>query len=449
MTASQALADWAAGFRLESAPAEAVAQSRKALLNSVLTAIGGYDVNHTQRALSTALADQIGGPSRVLVSGNRLPVGMAGFVNAVMVNALGQEETHLESGTHPAETTAPIVLAEGEALGAGGRDVLEAFTVGVQVAGAVGGMALVTDDRERLAHPPSAYGSVGAAAAVAKLHKLTPEQTGNAIGLAATMAAGPAGAIKAGTGEYHYLKGTCALHANLACRLAALEAPVNPLALEGPGGFYRIWADIPVTELGDFDVAGDVARYVANHWVAPELFFKRYPVNYFNQEFIDQAKRLATSIDKDSITAVRVRIGAIPAEVGGLTTAPFGERSRAMMSTRFGVACILARGQVTLADTLAPDAEDILHFVRLIDVVADSGDTAVLEIDAGGQTHGGPLTPEQRDFRLTEDELCEIGNRIAAERLGPTGAAHLVDLLKHIEQVPDITEVISATIPAR
>jgi 2-methylcitrate dehydratase PrpD len=309
-------------------------------------------------------------------------------------------------------------------------------------------MTLLTDSRERLAHPPSAYGSIGAAAAAAKLWKLPSAQTANALGLAATMAAGPAGAIKAGTGEYHYLKGTVAIHAHLATQLAQAGAPVNPLALEGPGGFYRIWSAIPTAELAAFDVATDLANYVSGHWVAPELFFKRYPVNYFNQEFIAQADRIAkdNGLTAAAITAIRIRIGSIPAEVGGLTGAPFGERSRAMMATRFGVACMLARGRVTLADTLSPDGEDVLQLVEKAEIEASSGDAAFLEIDADGQTYGGTLTPAQRDFRLTESEICEIGQGIATPVLDESKTQQLIELLLAIENIPEISQVVTATL---
>ena len=131
--AAAALAEWSVGFTLEDAPLAARDAARKALLNSIATAIGAAEIDHTKRALAFACSDRQSGPSHVLVTGYAPPPGSGIFVNGVMVNALGQEETHLPSGTHPAETTLPIVLAEAEAVGATGRELLEAFIVGMQV----------------------------------------------------------------------------------------------------------------------------------------------------------------------------------------------------------------------------------------------------------------------------------------------------------------------------
>lgn len=116
--AAAALADWSIGFTLEDAPVRARDESRKALMNSIATAIGAVDINHTERALAFAKSDGASGPAHVLVTGDALPSAQAAFVNGVMMNALGQEETHIPSATRPAETTAPIVLAKADATDA-------------------------------------------------------------------------------------------------------------------------------------------------------------------------------------------------------------------------------------------------------------------------------------------------------------------------------------------
>lgn len=451
-TATQALAEWVVGFRLEHAPDGVRAESRKALFNSVATAIGGAQIDHVQRALVTARADGQRGPSHVLVEGDGLPPSLAAFVNAVMVNALGQEETHLPSGTHPAETTAPIVLAEAEAVGATGRDLLEAFIVGMQVSGAVGGMSLVWRDREVVAQSPSAYGAVGAAAAAAKLRGLDVDQTAHALELGAMFAAAPAESMRQGTGEYHYLKGMVAQHAHIAASLAQAGAPASTTALEGPTGFYRVWGNIPYTELEAFDVAADVARIVAEEWVAPELIFKRYPVNYFNQPFIDSTKTLKErhGIDASEVKGIHITIGAHPAKVGGLGDAPFERRSNAMMSTCFGVASMLARGRVTLADTQAPDGDDILRLARLADVAVDakSDDTVILEIVTDRGTFGGDMLSEHGDYRLAQAELRTIATPIVASRLGEEATETLFDRLDNIESLETVSALLAGTVPA-
>lgn len=450
-TASEALAEWTVGFRLDDAPVDARNESRKALFNTIATGIGGATVDHTQRALVLARSDGQTGPAHVIAEGDALPVSLAGFVNGVIVNALGQEETHIPSGTHPAETTAPIALAEAEAVGANGRDLLEAFIVGLQVSGAVGGMSLVWRGRELVAQPPSAFGAIGAAAAAAKLRGLDVEQTSHALELAAMFTAAPAESMRQGTGEYHYLKGMIAVHAHSAVMLAQAGAPAATTALEGPAGFYRIWGNIPSEELDSFDIAGDLSAIVAERWVAPELIFKRYPVNYFNQPFIDSARALRErhGIDASEIRGIRITLGAHPAKVGGLGAAPFERRSSAMMSTRFGVSCMLARGRVTLEDTLSPGGDDIRRLCDLaqIEVDPNADDTVILEIDTSRGTFGGDMLAEFDDYRISMPDIERIATPIVAARLGARRAEELFSMLADVESVASVSELLAATAP--
>lgn len=448
-TASDALAAWTVGFKLDDSPALARDEARKALFNSIVTAVAGHHIDHTQRALAYARSEGQGGSAHVLVSGEALSVTSAAFVNAVMVNALGQEETHLQSGTHPAETTIPIALAEAEAVGASGKALLEAFIVGMQVSGAVGRMSLVWRGRELLAQPPSAFGAIGAAAAAAKLRGLDAEQTSRAIGLAAMFTAAPAESMRAGTGEYHYLKAWAAAHAHAAVMLALEGAPVAPSALDGPAGFYRIWANIPFAELQTVDVAAELRHSVARDWVAPELIFKRYPVNYFNQPFIDSAAflRKRHGIRPDEVRSIRLRLGAHPAKVGGLGQAPFERRSSAMMSTRFGVACMLARGQVQLSDTLDPGGADIRRLADLTEVDVDPNDDNFvgIEIVTDRGVFDGSNLSEFKSYRLTMAEIREIGHPLVARRIGEAKATALLERLEGVEQLGSASELVAAT----
>jgi 2-methylcitrate dehydratase PrpD len=320
----------------------------------------------------------------------------------------------------------------------------------MQVSGAVGGMSLVWRNRELLAQPPSAYGAIGAAAAVARLRRLDVDQARRAIGLAAMFTAAPAESMRAGTGEYHYLKGLAAAHAHAAAMLAASGAEVSPTALEGPAGFYRIWANIPIAELAAHDVAAELRQRVAEDWVAPELSFKRYPVNYFNQPFIDAARMLKArhSIDPAGIQAIRLRVGAHPAKVGALGAAPFDRRSAAMMSTRFGVACMLARDRVTLADTLEPGGADIRRLSDLAEAEADprADNVAGLEIVTPHGIFGGDIWQAFSDYRLPADEIRRLSEPLVSERIGTRGAA-LLTMLENIEEIPTVTELVAATRP--
>jgi hypothetical protein len=184
-------------------------------------------------------------------------------------------------------------------------------------------------------------------------------------------------------------------------------------------------------------------------WVAPELIFKRYPVNYFNQPFIDTTRALRErhAIRPEEVKAIRLTLGAHPAKVGGLGPAPFARRSSAMMSTRFGVACMLARGQVQLSDTLNPAGDDIRRLAELAEIEVDPGDdtTVGLEIVTDRGTFDGTNLPEFRDYRLSMAEIREIGQPLAVRHLGAERGTHLIGLLDRVEELDSVTELLAAT----
>jgi hypothetical protein len=151
------------------------------------------------------------------------------------------------------------------------------------------------------------------------------------------------------------------------------------------------------------------------------------------------------------VRRIRIRLGAHPAKVGGLGAAPFEQRSSAMMSTRFGVACMLARGQVRLADTQEPGGADIRHLAEMteIEVDPDSDSTVGLEIVTDRGTFGSPSLTEFADYRLAADEIRKLAEPIIAERLGEPAAVRLLDMLDHLEQVESVPELIAATLAAK
>jgi 2-methylcitrate dehydratase PrpD len=258
--------------------------------------------------------------------------------------------------------------------------------------------------------------------------------------------------MRAGTGEYHYLKGMAAMHAHAAVILAWEGAQVAPAALEGPAGFYRIWGNIPFEELDQVDVASELLQRTAEDWVAPELSFKRYPVNYFNQPFIDAARTLQQlhDVKPDEILNIHIRVGAHPAKVGALGAPPFKHRSQAMMSTRFGIACMLARGRVQLGDTLQPEGEDIRRLAELVDAEVDPRtDGAVhLELATERGVFGGDMLPEFSDYRLSPEEVRAIAAKIVVDYLGDSAADRLMDLLHNLERSTP-AELLEATRPNR
>jgi 2-methylcitrate dehydratase PrpD len=408
------LANWGAELALDDVPEEVLLGTQKALLNTIGTTLGAFELEDVQRALTIAKAHGETGPSTVYVDGSRLPVMSALFVNGVMCNTLGQEETHTVSGTHPSETTVPAVLAVAELRRISGRDLLEAVLVGIETTVAFAKMELTPPVKYDNCEAPAAYGTIGAAAAAGRAMGLDAKTLAHAIALGANFAGGLSECVRVGTSEYHYSVANASTHGLLAALLAEAGKPAALSSLEGAAGFYQLFGAVPRDALAAHPVIDDVMGRLGSEWGVLELIYKPYPVNFFNETFVDGAKMLRDEhgIDPAAIDAIRLTINPLAAASGGLNTSGLGSREAGLGSTAFCVAAMLSRGHVTLADTL--DFADP-EIVRLMDRTAitssDSMDAARVEVDVGGQTHVYDAETSGRHYRLDFDEVAAIARQ--------------------------------------
>lgn len=452
-TVSQALAEWVVGASYEKFPSVIRGEARKTFINSLGTAIGAYELPDVQRAIAYVESQRTSGPSTVLVGGAKVIPSAACFVNGVMFNNLGQEETHMQSGTHPVETTMPVVLALAEQLGTSGKATLEALIIGAEVSMAVARMSLTPAVKYDRCEAPAVYGTIGAAAAASKLLGLDEVATSHALGLAANFAAGLSECIRTGTDEYHFIVAMASQHAELAARLASLGAIASPTCFEGDGGFYHLFGGVERDALHEHNVRDDVMSRLGHDWGLPELIYKPYPVNYFNEIFADGALVLRNrhQLLGTSIASVRITVGQLAATSGAMVPPPYVTRGGHLGSTRFCVASMLARGTLSLADTQDLGAPDIGAIMEVTEVIADPElMTAMIEVTTTqGDTYAFDGATEGREYTLGEDEIKDIFRQTAMVSLGEERTNELLDALTSVEMESDISHLMDLTIDAR
>lgn len=445
---SNGIAEWVHAIQFDQLPAAVQGEARKALINSVGTSIGAFTLPDVQTTLAYALAEEASGPSTVFVDGSRLAPSTAAFLNGVMANHLGQEETHLIGGVHPAETTVPAVLTYAERFGSNGREVLEAVVAGIEVTVAVARMALTPSVKYDNCEGPGAYGTIGGAAAVAKLAKLDEQGIAHAIGLGANFAAGLSECFQRGTDDYHYSVGIASQHAYMAAVLASHGAAVAPTSLEGRGGFYQLFGAASRDDLAKHDTYTDVVGRLGKEWAISELIYKPYPVNFFNQVFVDGARQLREQHDvaPENIRHTRIVLGTLAAGAGATLPPPYRNRAAVLASTGFCVASMLSRGTLNLADTLDFDAPDIISLLERTEIVPDSGlATSLIDITTDDGTFSFNGDTEGIDLRLPEEQIVEIARLAAAPVLAADRLDQLLDRLKAVQDADDVREIMSLT----
>lgn len=186
-------------------------------------------------ALQAALADDlVDGPAFVFGRGSRTGVLDAALINGTSAHANDYDDMACSMGGRPSAPLVPVVLALGEALGASGAQVIEAYVVGFEAECRIG-RVVNPHHYEGGWHPTSTLGVFGAAAA-ARLLRLDRDRTVAALTLAASMASG----LKAnfGTMAKPLQVGQCARSGLMAAKLANVGFTANPAALEHPLGVF-------------------------------------------------------------------------------------------------------------------------------------------------------------------------------------------------------------------
>jgi 2-methylcitrate dehydratase PrpD len=190
-----------------------------------------------------AVLANVRGPGRIPVPGRNRRADLldAAYLGGTAGHGIELDDGYRQGSVHPGVVTVPAVIGLGYEAGVSGRTALEAVIIGYETAIAIA-RACHPDLRQRGFHPTGTVGVFGAAAAASRMLGLSDEQTSNALGIAASSAAGLFAFINGGADIKR-------LHAGHAAReglQAALQAQNGiegpPHVLEVRDGFTQAYA---------------------------------------------------------------------------------------------------------------------------------------------------------------------------------------------------------------
>lgn len=338
MALTQALGQFVADLSPNRLPEEAVRIARLGFIDTIGTMIVGRDEPCTQ-ILKTVLAPGDGLAS-LYFSGEHGPGPEAGWINGTAAHALDYDDVALRG--HPSTVLVPAILAEAEVLGATGQDMLVAYIAGYET-----WAELVRRDvpmyHEKGWHPTGIFGTVGAAAACAKLRRLDPMRAATAIALGASQASGIMANFGTMTKPFH--AGRSAHSGIMAARLAEGGFTANTDALEHPQGFLSA-----VSPQGNPDRGSDTK--LGEDWaiVRHGLSIKKYPACYGTHRAIDGMLDLlaAHPVKPEDVRKVSVHFGSFTSSV--LRNRQPETGLAAKFSMEFAMASSLIAHRVSLAE---------------------------------------------------------------------------------------------------
>jgi 2-methylcitrate dehydratase PrpD len=304
-------------------------------------------------AAATAVAVGQGGREEATLLGAqpRVPAPVAALANGTRCHALDFDDTHERGICHSSAVVAPAALAAGEARARSGREVLDAYVLGTEVALRI---AIATADGlyARGFHPTPVCGAFGAAAAAARLLDLDREQATNALGIVGSLAAGLFEYLSDGSQTKPLHAGWAAQAGVQAARLAGAGHTGPATVVEGRFGLVASHTDAPLAA-GMADSLGDI-------WETENISIKAFPACHFAHASTWAAAELAGahSLSPDDVEQIFVRI---PAEGEPLVLEPLGDKHQprtpydAKFSLPFTVAHHLVHGRLGVS-SFSPDS---------------------------------------------------------------------------------------------
>jgi 2-methylcitrate dehydratase PrpD len=278
------------------------------------------------------------------------------LIAAAAATAHDYDDTHLRTVIHATPPVAGVLWELAKRTS--GAEFLHALILGVETTCRLGN-AVTPGHYERGWHITSTCGIFGAAAAAGKILKLDEKQFVDALGLAATQAAGLVEVL--GSMARVLNAGFAARNGLAAARLAAggFEGPARPL--EGLRGFFNVFG-------GSKDYSQLTDRLGA-HWEMTRVAYKPYPSGVVLHALIDAClERRAALRDSEKIV-----VALHPLAVERTDRPEPRNALEARLSAHHAVAVSALRGRAGLAEFSDAAAVDpaLQAFRRRVRVVPD------------------------------------------------------------------------------
>ena len=270
MTLIEQIAEKIVAIRYAELPAEAVAWSKAAILDTVGVTLAGAGEDCARIVAQTLGAGGAAGDCLIFGSDRRTGALDAALVNGTAAHALDFDDVSNSLGGHPSAPIAPALFALADTQDCAGAGFIAAYVAGFETETRIA-RGVHYHHYEKGWHPTATLGVFGATAACCHLMQLSAAQTAQALAIAASLASG----IKAnfGTMTKPLHVGHTARNGLFAAMLAKNGFTANPSALEHKQGFLMVYngegrfnADAILKDWGNpYDV------------ISPGPGFKQYP----------------------------------------------------------------------------------------------------------------------------------------------------------------------------
>ena len=369
--------------------------ARQAACDAVLDTVGVMLAGSVEPAarLVRDVAQAEGGAARCSILGvaNRTGAGWAALANGTAAHALDFDDMCFVSMAHPSAPLVAAGLATAELAGASGVELLEAFCVGFEIEGVLGRL-MNPSHYERGWHATATIGTIGAAAAAARLMGQNAETAARTMAIAASEASGLKESF--GTMVKPLQAGLAGRNGVLAAQLAEVGFTATDRAVDGPQGM------LVAMQAETHDVRDEVTR-LGRDWeiVDGGITVKLYPACAGTHPTIDTLLDLRNEYGFTAADIDQIEIGVDTVTPTVLIHDRPTTGLEGKFSMHFCAASAVAHGCVDLQTFEPSGLSDSLTRELLPRIM--------MHVDPALGVNQPPLTEAKVVVRLRDGRLCE------------------------------------------
>ena len=349
-------------------------QAHSTFMNWLGCAIGAADHEAVTSSLAACMELVPSGQAAVLGRSERVDMASAALINGISSHTFDFDDTHLKTIIHPAGPVASALLALAETTGASGRELLDALVIGIDVACRLGNM-MYPQHYDRGWHITGSTGTLGAAAACARMLKLSVDKTQMALAIAASQPIGLREQFGTMTKPFH--PGGAARAGLMSALMAKHGFTGSKRAIEAPRGFAQVvstkydWTEV-TSELGErFEISFNT--------------YKPFACGIVIHPSIDACAQLRDvhGVKAEEIERIDLRVHSLVLELTGKKTPKDGLEGK--FSVYHGCACGLMFGKAgehEFSDEIVTSAAMVALRAKVNAVVDNSIDEASVDLVA-------------------------------------------------------------------
>jgi 2-methylcitrate dehydratase PrpD len=375
---------------------------------------------------------------------------MAAFANGLFAHAIDYDdwEPFIQAG-HPSSMVVGAALTLAESIGASGKELLKAYTLGIEVLTKIAGAS--PSLQVRGFHSTPVLGSLGAAVACASLLKLEPARIKAALGIAASGCAGIHRQQGSMVKPFH--AGNSARNGVEAALLAEKGFTADPAIFEAPRGFCDTFFG---KDTCDYDkMISDIGKpYFLE---SPGLGLKKHPCSAPQFLAADAALQVKRENDFQFADVAKIEVSIPPERYKRHYHADVGTGLRGKFAINYVVAMAILEGKLEIATftdekVSRPEVQEALRKVNVIidESIPEPGPYCPVTVELKNRTrftHTARIAKGDPRNPMGEEEVLEKFRSNARSVIAENQCEELLAAMKNLEKLDNVSKVVDLLIP--